>query len=142
MSSPFLVAFKIDSGHVYPLPRPPMMAHPHGNVDGNHHQHQQQQPLPPSNNWAGNDANSVLVLATLLTALTYHLGSSIPGGYWQYTHPAEGGKQPHAAGDPVMRDLHPQRYCVHGGELDGVRGSMLMTLRLLVRVRVPVDSRL
>ncbi|PAN50553.1 hypothetical protein PAHAL_9G527200 [Panicum hallii] len=129
----------MDGGHVYPLPLPPMMARPHGNVDGNH---QQQQQLPlPANIWAGNDANTLLVVATLLTALTYQLGSSVPGGYWQDTQPAEaGGKQPHAAGDPVMRDLQPQRYWVFmAASWMGFAGSMLMTLSLLVRM--PVDSR-
>jgi len=129
----------MDSGHVYPLPLPPMMARPHGHVDGNHHHHQQPPPAP-ANNWAGNDANTLLVVAALLTALTYHLGSSVPGGYWQDTQPAEPGKQTHAAGDPVMRDLHPQRYWVFMvASWVGFAGSMLMTLSLLVRV--PLDSR-
>lgn len=103
-----------EDGPMYPLPPPPMMAtpQPHGQTvraAGNHqHQHQQRRPAA-ANNWADNDANTLLVVATLITTLTYQLGSSIPGGYWQDTQLPEDGKRPHTAGDPVMRDLHPQR---------------------------------
>jgi len=104
----------MDSGHVYPLPLPPMMARPHGHVDGNHHHHQQPPPAP-ANNWAGNDANTLLVVATLITTLTYQLGTSIPGGYWQQDTPASGGKVVYRAGDPIMRDLHrPSAGCSWG----------------------------
>nr|CAB3501376.1 unnamed protein product [Digitaria exilis] len=138
----------VDDGHnnMYPLPPPPPMtlprphghAHAHAAPRANHH-HQQQRPAN-DNEWAGNDANTLLVVATLITTLTYQLGSSIPGGYWQDTQPAEAGKPPHTAGDPVMRDLHPERYWVFVvASWMGFAGSMLMTLSLLVRM--PVDSR-
>ncbi|OEL14033.1 hypothetical protein BAE44_0024953 [Dichanthelium oligosanthes] len=66
--------------------------------------------------------------------------SSIPGEYWQNTQPTADGKQGHTAGNPVKRDLHPQRYWVFMvASWTGFAGSMLMTLSLLVRM--PVDSR-
>ncbi|KAF8683567.1 hypothetical protein HU200_044485 [Digitaria exilis] len=128
----------VDDGHnnMYPLPPPPPMSlpRPHG------HAHAHQQRPANDNDWAGNDANTLLVVATLITTLRYQLGSSIPGGYWQDTQPAETGKPPHTAGDPVMRDLHPERYWVFMvASWMGFAGSMLMTLSLLVRM--PVDSR-
>ena len=89
---------------------------------------------------SNDDNGTLLVVATLITTLSYQVGSNVPGGYWQDTQPAEPGKQPHAAGDPVMRDLHPQRYWVFMvASWVGFAGSMLMTLSLLVRV--PLDSR-
>ncbi|CAN6284872.1 unnamed protein product [Urochloa humidicola] len=135
---------------IYPLPPPPMMAaqqqpHRHVHAAPNHHQQQQHRP-GPGNNWADNDANTLLVVATLITMLTYQIGSSVPGGYWQDTQAAgdaAGSKPPpppHTAGDPVMRDLHPERYWVFVvASWVGFAGSMLMTLSLLVRM--PVDSR-
>ena len=89
------------SAQVYPPPPPAMVPQPqpHGQV--------------AANNWAGNDANTLLVVATLITTLTYQLGCSVPGGYWQDTLAADGKQQPHEAGDPIMRDKHPQRYA-HG----------------------------
>ncbi|VAI07589.1 uncharacterized protein LOC119292743 [Triticum dicoccoides] len=116
------------SGQVYPPP-PAAMApqpQPHGQV--------------AANNWAGNDANTLLVVATLITTLTYQLGCSVPGGYWQDTLPADGKQKPHEAGDPIMRDKHPQRYWVFmAASWMGFLASMMMTLSLLVRL--PVDSR-
>uniref|UniRef100_A0A0E0KBG2 PGG domain-containing protein n=1 Tax=Oryza punctata TaxID=4537 RepID=A0A0E0KBG2_ORYPU len=86
------------------------------------------------NLWVGNDANTLLVVATLITTLTYQLGTNIPGGYWQDT------KEDHRAGDPIMRDLHRPRYWVFmGASWVGFASSMVMTLSLLVRM--PVDSR-
>ncbi|OEL14029.1 hypothetical protein BAE44_0024949 [Dichanthelium oligosanthes] len=130
-------------GHMYPPPHPPPMmvvqpdGHGHWHAAANHHQQQQQR---PANSWAGNDANTLLVVATLITTLAYQLGSNIPGGYWQDTQPAANGQQGHTAGDPVMRDLHPQRYWVFMvASWTGFAGSMLMTLSLLVRM--PVESR-
>lgn len=90
------------AGPIYPpLPAPPtMQGHPGA--------HQQQHPA--LNNWAGNDANTLLVVATLITTLTYQLGSNVPGGYWQDTKLSEDGKRVlHLTGDPVMRDLHWMR---------------------------------
>ena len=66
------------------------------------------------NTWVGNDANTLLVVATLITTLTYQLGTSIPGGYWQQdtTAASRDGKRQvtYLAGDPIMRDLHRPRY--------------------------------
>jgi hypothetical protein len=61
------------------------------------------------NTWVGNDANTLLVVATLITTLTYQLGTNIPGGYWQDTK-MQDGKELYRAGDPIMRDLHRPRY--------------------------------
>ncbi|TVU47684.1 hypothetical protein EJB05_07290, partial [Eragrostis curvula] len=123
-------------GPVYPPhPYPGMAPQGHGAL----HVHQQH---PAPNNWAANDANTLLVVATLITTLTYQLGSSVPGGYWQDTLlAADGNNQvPHRAGDPVMRDLHRQRYWLFmAASWMGFAGSMLMTLSLLVRM--PVNSR-
>ncbi|CAN6289987.1 unnamed protein product [Urochloa humidicola] len=110
-------------------------------------------PLPPArvqqlggraliNHWVGNDANTLLVVATLITTLTYQLGTNIPGGYWQQDTPASsGGKQvTYRAGDPIMRDLHRHRYWVFmAASWVGFASSMVMTLSLLVRMAV--DSR-
>ncbi|XP_044979183.1 uncharacterized protein LOC123446691 [Hordeum vulgare subsp. vulgare] len=118
-------------GQVYPPPAPAMVPQPqpHGQV--------------AANNWVGNDANTLLVVSTLITTLTYQLGCSVPGGYWQDTMPlgsADGKQKPHEAGDPIMRDLHWQRYWVFmAASWMGFLGSMMMTLSLLVRM--PVDSR-
>ncbi|KAL6645891.1 hypothetical protein ACP70R_017499 [Stipagrostis hirtigluma subsp. patula] len=119
----------------YPPAAPPMMMEqPRGHGQGAVHQQR------PPNNWAGNDANTLLVVATLITTLTYQLGCSVPGGYWQETQPSADGKHVYHAGDPVMRDLHRQRYWVFmAASWMGFAGSMLMTLSLLVRM--PVDSR-
>lgn len=94
--------------------------------------------------WVGNDANTLLVVATLITTLTYQLGTSIPGGYWQQdtTAASRDGKEQvtYLAGDPIMRDLHRPRYWVFmGASWVGFASSMMMTLSLLVRM--PVDSR-
>ncbi|KAG2553247.1 hypothetical protein PVAP13_9KG516726 [Panicum virgatum] len=95
---------------------------------------------PKPNSWVGNDANTLLVVATLITTLTYQLGTSIPGGYWQQDTPASGGKVVYRAGDPIMRDLHRPRYWVFmGASWVGFASSMVMTLSLLVRM--PVGSR-
>ncbi|XP_062213495.1 uncharacterized protein LOC133914401 [Phragmites australis] len=112
-------------GQVYPPP--------HGQAAVNQ-QH-------PPNNWADNDANTLLVVATLITTLTYQLGSNVPGGYWQDTQlSADGKTELHRTGDPVMRDLHRPRYWVFmAASWMGFAGSMLMTLSLLVRM--PVISR-
>jgi hypothetical protein len=61
------------------------------------------------NPWAGNDPNTLLVVATLITTLTYQIGTSLPGGYWQETK-MQDGKELYRAGDPIMRDLQNTRY--------------------------------
>jgi hypothetical protein len=92
--------------------------------------------------WAGNDHSTLIVVATLITALSFLLGLSMPGGYWQndQTFVSNGGVVYHRAGDPIMRDLHRPRYWVfRGASWVGVTSSMVMTLSLLVRMAV--DSR-
>jgi hypothetical protein len=90
--------------------------------------------------WAGNDPSTLLVVATLLVALAYLLGLSMPGGYWQQDTPSRDGRVVYRAGDPVMRDLHRPRYWVfRAATWAGVASSMVMTLSLLVRM--PVGSR-
>jgi len=94
--------------------------------------------------WAGNDPNTLIVVATLITALNFLLGLSMPGGYWQtdQTVVSDAGSvvPRYRAGDPIMRDLHRPRYWVfRGASWVGVASSMVMTLSLLVRM--PVDSR-
>jgi len=90
--------------------------------------------------WAGNDPSTLLVVATLLVALAYLLGLSMPGGYWQQDTPSRDGRVVYRAGDPVMRDLHRPRYWVfRAATWAGVASTMVMTLSLLVRM--PVGSR-
>ncbi|WVZ56314.1 hypothetical protein U9M48_006862 [Paspalum notatum var. saurae] len=122
------------NGNVYPpTPEAVMMAQ----LDGPGHAAANQQ---PGNNWAGNDANTLLVVATLITTLTYQLGSNIPVGYWQDTQPAGPGNKGHTTGDPVMRDLHAERYWAFmAASWMGFGGSMMMTVSLLMRM--PVESR-
>ncbi|RCV45567.1 hypothetical protein SETIT_9G464900v2 [Setaria italica] len=96
------------------------------------------------NSWVGNDANTLLVVAALITTLTYQLGTSIPGGYWQQDTAGVVGRDGkpvmYRAGDPIMRDLHRARYWVFmGASWVGFASSMAMTLSLLVRM--PVGSR-
>ncbi|OEL14027.1 hypothetical protein BAE44_0024954 [Dichanthelium oligosanthes] len=88
--------------------------------------------------WAGNDPNALLVVATLLTALAYLLGLSMPGGYWPHDMLSmDGGRVVYRAGDPVMRDLHRPRYWVfRASSWVGVASSMVMTLSLLARMAV------
>lgn len=124
----------LGGGQMYPYPPPGTMAPPeHGVVE--------HPPAVNQNNWGGNDANTLLVVATLITTLAYQLGCNVPGGYWQDTKMSDDGKRViHLAGDPVMRDLHRPRYWVFmAASWMGFLGSMLMTLSLLVRM--PVDSR-
>lgn len=133
-------------------------AAPAGSVEmgmGHHHQAAVYPPLPPvhdrpainqqhlgaqgPNTWVGNDANTLLVVATLITTLTYQLGTNIPGGYWQDTK-MQDGRELYRAGDPIMRDLHRPRYWMFmGASWVGFASSMVMTLSLLVRMSV--DSR-
>ncbi|KAL6907541.1 hypothetical protein ACP4OV_002580 [Aristida adscensionis] len=94
---------------------------------------------PGPNTWASNDANTLLVVAALITTLTYQLGTSIPGGYWQQDvpSPTDPKKIMYLAGDPIMRDLHRPRYWVFmAASWVGFASSMVMTLSLLVRMAV------
>ncbi|XP_072984372.1 uncharacterized protein [Typha latifolia] len=84
--------------------------------------------------WSDNDHDVLLVIATLITALSYQLGTNIPGGFWQDDNAG------HIAGDPIMRDKHRKRYWLFmAGSWTGFGSSMLMTLCLLTKV--PVESR-
>uniref|UniRef100_A0A0A9CF84 PGG domain-containing protein n=1 Tax=Arundo donax TaxID=35708 RepID=A0A0A9CF84_ARUDO len=92
------------------------------------------------NSWVGNDINTLLVVAALITTLTYQLGTNIPGGYWQDSQWSKNGTLLHLAGEPIMRDLHRPRYWVFMcASWVGFASSMVMTLSLLVRLAV--DSR-
>ncbi|KAG2596489.1 uncharacterized protein LOC120706376 [Panicum virgatum] len=81
-----------------------------------------------------NDAGTLLVVATLISGLSYQLGTNIPGGYWQ--DDAAG----HVAGDPIMRDKHRRRYWLFmSGSWVAFGSSMLLTVGLLTGV--PAGSR-
>lgn len=80
--------------------------------------------------FGANKNDTLLVVATLITALTYQLGTNIPGGYWQDD----------GAGDPIMRDKHRRRYWLFmTASWAGFGSSMLLTLALLTGV--PPRSR-
>ncbi|CAN6301505.1 unnamed protein product [Urochloa humidicola] len=134
-AAPFNLEADPGAGGVYPpLPTP----------QGPSTNHQQQLGgAAGANSWMGNDANTLLVVAALITTLTYQLGTNIPGGYWQQDTTSTGrdNKQlTYRAGDPIMRDLHRPRYWVFmGASWVGFASSMVMTLSLLVRM--PVGSR-
>nr|CAB3472683.1 unnamed protein product [Digitaria exilis] len=75
------------------------------------------------------DTGTLLVVATLITALSYQVGTNIPGGYWQDD---TGG---HVAGDPIMRDKHRRRYWLFMvASWAGFGSSMLLTVALLTQV--------
>ncbi|KAM0914897.1 hypothetical protein ACQ4PT_011178 [Festuca glaucescens] len=99
-------------------------------------QQQQQLGRQQPNPWAGNNANTLLVVATLITTLSYQIGTSLPGGYWQETK-MQDGKELYRAGDPIMRDLQYARYWVFMvASWAGFVSSTLMTLSLLVGIAV------
>ncbi|TVU51339.1 hypothetical protein EJB05_02758, partial [Eragrostis curvula] len=113
-------------------------------MNSNHHHHQPQQQQLNNNRvgWAGNDPGILLVVATLITALTFLLGTTMPGGYWPQDTPSlvDGRRVTYRTGDPVMRDLHRPRYWVfRAASWAGIASSMVMTVSLLVRM--PVESR-
>ncbi|TKW12789.1 hypothetical protein SEVIR_5G057800v4 [Setaria viridis] len=85
--------------------------------------------------FAGKGTDTLLVVATLITALSYQVGTNIPGGYWQDDGAG------HVAGDPIMRDKHRRRYWLFMvGSWAAFGTSMLLTLGLLTGV--PAKSRL
>ncbi|GJN06172.1 hypothetical protein PR202_ga23873 [Eleusine coracana subsp. coracana] len=85
--------------------------------------------------FAANKTDTLLVVATLITALSYQLGTTIPGGCWQDDGPG------HVAGDPIMRDKHRRRYWLFMcASWAGFGSSMLLTVGLLTGV--PPRSRL
>jgi hypothetical protein len=84
--------------------------------------------------FGANEVDTLLVVATLITALSYQLGTNIPGGYWQDDNG-------HVAGDPIMRDKHRRRYWMFmAGSWAAFGTSMLLTVGLLTGV--PAKSRL
>ncbi|XP_040385583.1 uncharacterized protein LOC121056009 [Oryza brachyantha] len=86
--------------------------------------------------FAANKNDTLLVVATLITALTYQLGTNVPGGYWQ-DDAADGS---HLAGEPIMRDKNRRRYWLFmAASWAGFGSSMLLTLGLLTGV--PSRSR-
>ncbi|KAF7041931.1 hypothetical protein CFC21_051651 [Triticum aestivum] len=129
-------AGNVEMGHQAPAAAvnpPPPAAHDQPAVN------QQQLGGQGPNTWVGNDANTLLVVATLITTLTYQLGTNIPGGYWQETKSVDG-RELYRAGDPIMRDLHRPRYWLFmAASWAGFASSMVMTLSLLVRMSA--DSR-
>ncbi|CAL9782785.1 unnamed protein product [Musa acuminata subsp. burmannicoides] len=96
----------------------------------------QPQPQPQQDHgWDHNDSNTLLVVATLITALTYQLGTNLPGGYYQDD------SNGHEAGDSILRDKHRKRYWLFmTASWMGFGNSILMTVALLTGV--PVASRL
>ncbi|KAJ0970913.1 hypothetical protein J5N97_018872 [Dioscorea zingiberensis] len=95
---------------------------------------QQQQQEQRHRGWEGNESSTLLVVATLIIALTYQIGTNPPGGFWQ--EDANG----HEAGSPIMRDKHRKRYWLFmTAAWVGFGDSMLLTLWLLTGA--PVNSR-
>nr|CAB3476736.1 unnamed protein product [Digitaria exilis] len=75
------------------------------------------------------DTGTLLVVATLITALSYQVGTNIPGGYWGDDNDG------HVAGDPIMRDKHRRRYWLFMvASWAGFGSSMLLTVALLTQV--------
>ncbi|CAO2193106.1 unnamed protein product [Urochloa humidicola] len=84
--------------------------------------------------FANNSRDALLVVATLISALSYQLGTNIPGGYWQDDNG-------HVAGDPIMRDKHRRRYWLFmAGSWVAFGVSMLLTVGILTGA--PAGSRL
>ena len=82
-----------------------------------------------------NDAGTLLVVATLISGLSYQLGTNIPGGYWQDDAPGH-----HVAGEPIMRTQRRFQYHVFiWSSWFGFGASMGLTLALLTGV--PPRSR-
>ena len=95
---------------------------------------EEQQKQHHRGSWEGNESSTLLVVATLITALTYQIGSNPPGGFWQDNNDA------HEAGAPIMRDKHRRRYWLFmTAAWVGFGDSMLLTLWLLTGA--PVSSR-
>ncbi|CAN6289902.1 unnamed protein product [Urochloa humidicola] len=82
------------------------------------------------------DNGTLLVVATLITTLSYQVGSNVPGGYWQDDAPGH-----HVAGEPIMRSQRRWVYHVFiWSSWFGFIASMGLTLALLTGV--PPRSRL
>ncbi|KAF0894952.1 hypothetical protein E2562_004946 [Oryza meyeriana var. granulata] len=73
------------------------------------------------------DSGVLLVVATLITTLSYQVGTNVPGGYWQDDHPGH-----HRAGEPIMRTQRRGMYRLFmWGSWIGFASSMGLTLALL-----------
>ncbi|TVU51626.1 hypothetical protein EJB05_03066, partial [Eragrostis curvula] len=59
-------------------------------------------------NWEDNLRENLLLLATIVAAVTYAAGFNPPGGVWQDTDATAG----HLAGDPIIRDTIYHRFLV------------------------------
>ncbi|PUZ41715.1 hypothetical protein GQ55_9G526800 [Panicum hallii var. hallii] len=81
------------------------------------------------------DNGTLVVVATLITTLSYQVGSNVPGGYWQEDAPGH-----HVAGEPIMRTQRRWPYHVFiWSSWFGFAASMGLTLALLTGV--PPRSR-
>jgi len=84
---------------------------------------------------SNDDNGTLLVVATLITTLSYQVGSNVPGGYWQDDAPGH-----HVAGEPIMRTQRRFQYHVFiWSSWFGFGASMGLTLALLTGV--PPRSR-
>uniref|UniRef100_A0A0E0BK55 PGG domain-containing protein n=1 Tax=Oryza glumipatula TaxID=40148 RepID=A0A0E0BK55_9ORYZ len=72
------------------------------------------------------DSGVLLVVATLITTLSYQVGTNVPGGYWQDDGPG------HLAGEPIMRTQRRWLYRLFmWGSWIGFASSMGLSLALL-----------
>ncbi|KAL5210548.1 hypothetical protein ABZP36_006171 [Zizania latifolia] len=79
----------------------------------------------------GVDSGTLLVVATLITTLSYQIGTNIPGGYWQDND--QGGH--HRAGEPIMRTQRLGEYRLFmTSSWVGFGASMLLTVSLLAGI--------
>jgi hypothetical protein len=80
-----------------------------------------------------NDRATLLLVATLITTLSYQVGSNVPGGYWQDND--ESPPHRHRAGDPILRDEHYGLYVLFvWSSWIGFGSSMVLTMGLLTGV--------
>ncbi|OEL27034.1 hypothetical protein BAE44_0011946 [Dichanthelium oligosanthes] len=76
------------------------------------------------------DNGALVVVATLITTLSYEVGSNVPGGYWQDDAPGH-----HRAGELIMRTQRLWLYHVFiWSSWIGFAASMGLTLALLTSV--------
>lgn len=112
---------------------------PYSSGEQSQQEHQQKQQQKLVAGWDANKNSTLLVVATLITTLTYQIGCNPPGGFWQESGKDKNGKE-HEAGAPIMRDLYPERYWLFmTAAWVGFGDSMLLTLWLLTGA--PVRSR-
>ncbi|PAN50386.1 hypothetical protein PAHAL_9G516800 [Panicum hallii] len=79
---------------------------------------------------SSDESGTLLVVATLITTLSYQIGSNVPGGYWQDDAPGH-----HLAGEPIMRTQRLWLYRVFvWSNWFGFAASMGLTLSLLTGV--------